>query len=74
MRRYEPKIEPSSSNKILLHFSTNDTDNDMLLFHLGKEDNQVKMRFSRMYKISLIKSTCRRKEKYINDLHFRMSS
>ena len=58
MRKYKPKIEPSSSNKILLHFSTNDTDTDMLLFHLGKEDNQVKMRISRIYDISLNKMTC----------------
>ena len=63
MRRYEPKIEPSSSNKILLHFSTNDTDTDMLLFHLGKENNQVKMRISRIYKISLNKGTCRNERK-----------
>ena len=41
MRRYEPELEPSSSNRILLHFSTNDTDKDMLLFHLGKDGDQV---------------------------------
>ena len=44
VRRYEPKMEPSTNNKIVLHFSTNDTDTDMLLFHVGHESNQVSQR------------------------------
>ncbi len=37
-------MEPSTNNKIVLHFSTNDTDTDMLLFHVGHESNQVSQR------------------------------
>ena len=45
VRRYEPKLEPSTNNKILLHFQTNNTNEDMLLFHLGKDGEQVQLAF-----------------------------
>ena len=36
VRKYKPNSEPSTTNSIVLHFTSNRTENNLMLFYAGK--------------------------------------